>query len=110
LAVFLTAPPAPFVPAELQLQPAIAIAVCYAGTPEDGEPFVQPLRAFGPPSADLVGPMPYPVLQSMLDESAPKGLQNYWKSAFLNDLSDDVIDVLVGRAAAIRSPLSAIHI
>jgi FAD/FMN-containing dehydrogenase len=68
------------------------------------------LRTFGPPAADVIGPLPYPALQSMLDESAPKGLQNYWKSAFLNDLSDSAIDVLVSQAAAMQSPLSAIHI
>ncbi len=110
IAVFLTAPPAPFVPVDLQLKPALAIAVCYAGDPAEGERFVQPLRAFGPPAADLIGPMPYPALQSMLDESAPKGLQNYWKSAFLNELSDPAIDVLVAQAAAMRSPLSALHL
>jgi FAD/FMN-containing dehydrogenase len=110
LAVFMTAPPAPFVPVDLHFKPAIAIAVCYAGNPEEGERFVQPLRTFGPPAADVIGPIPYPALQSLLDESAPKGLQNYWKSAFVNDLSDGAIDVLVGRAAAMRSPLSAIHI
>ena len=110
LAAFITAPPAPFVPADLQLKPALAIAVCYAGSPADGEPHVQPLRTFGPPSADVIGPIPYPALQSMLDESAPSGLQNYWKSTFLDQLGDDAIDVLVDRAAAMQSPLSAIHI
>lgn len=110
LAVFLTAPPAPFVPAELQLQPAIAIAVCYAGDLVKGERVIQPLRRFGPPTADVIGPMPYPVLQSMLDESAPSGLQNYWKSTFVSELSDALIEVLVARAAVMRSPLSAIHI
>jgi FAD/FMN-containing dehydrogenase len=110
VAVFLTAPPAPFVPPDLQFKPAIAVAVCYAGSPEDGSPVVHPLRTFGPPAADLIGPMPYPALQSMLDESAPGGMQNYWKSTFLNELSDAAIDVLVTQAAAMRSPLSAIHI
>jgi FAD/FMN-containing dehydrogenase len=110
LAAFLTAPPEPFVPAELQLQPAIAIAVCYTGDLEEGERVVQPLRAFGPPTVDVIGPMPYPVLQSMLDESAPSGLQNYWKSTFVSKLSDALIDVVVAQAAAMCSPLSAIHI
>jgi hypothetical protein len=79
IAIFLTAPPAPFVPPELHMQPAIAIAACYAGRTEEGEQFVKPLRTFGPPIADLFAPMPYPVLQSMFDESAPYGMQNYWK-------------------------------
>jgi FAD/FMN-containing dehydrogenase len=110
LAAFITAPPAPFVPPQMQFQSALAIAVCYAGDPSAGERALQPLRAFGPPAADVIGPMPYPALQAMLDESAPSGLQNYWKSAFLGNLGDAAIDVLVSHAAAMRSPLSAIHI
>ena len=110
IAIFLTAPPAPFVPAELQMKPAIAVAVCYADDLEEGQRVLQPLRSFGQPAADLIGPMSYPVLQSMFDEGAPKGMQNYWKSAFLNHLSDGAIGVLVEAAAAMRSPLAALHI
>lgn len=110
IAIFLTAPPAPFVPESLHGKPAIAIAVCYAGSADEGERVVLPLRAFGPPVADLIGPMPYPVLQSMFDETAPYGLQNYWKSAFLDDLGDAAVDVLIGAAAEMRSPLAALHI
>jgi FAD/FMN-containing dehydrogenase len=110
LAAFITAPPAPFVPQDLQLQPAIAIAVCYTGDLEEAERAVRTLREFGPPAADVIGPMPYPVLQSLLDESAPKGVQNYWKSAFLNDLDEATIQTLVAQSAAMRSPLSAIHL
>jgi FAD/FMN-containing dehydrogenase len=110
IAIFLTAPPAPFVPSELQMKPAIAIAVCYAGDTAEGERVVQPLRTFGPPVADLIGPMPYPVLQSMFDEGAPYGMQNYWKSAFLDDLGNAAVDALVGAASEMRSPLSALHI
>lgn len=110
LAAFITAPPAPFVPAEMHFQPAIAIAVCYAGDAASGEHALRSVRAFGPPAADVIGPMPYPALQAMLDETAPYGLQNYWKSAFLGELSDAAIDVLVARAAAMRSPLAAIHV
>jgi hypothetical protein len=110
IAIFLTAPPAPFVPESLHHKPAIAIAACYAGSADEGERFVQPLRTFGPPVADLIGPMPYPVLQSMFDESSPYGLQNYWKSAFIDDLGDAAVEVLVGAAAQMRSPLSALHI
>jgi Berberine and berberine like len=110
LAAFITAPPAPFVPAEMHFQPAIAVAVCYAGDAASGEHAVRPVRTFGPPAADVIGPLPYPALQAMLDETAPYGLQNYWKSAFLGELSDAAIDVLVARAAAMRSPLAAIHV
>lgn len=110
LAAFITAPPAPFVPADLHFAPAVAIAVCYAGDADAGERALQPLRSFGPPAADVIGPMPYPALQSMLDETAPSGLQNYWKSTFLASLTDQTIDTLVSQASAMRSPLAALHL
>ena len=110
LAVFMTAPPAPFVPDALHFKPAIAIALCYVGDAGAGERVLQSLRAFGTPAADLIGPMPYTALQTMFDETAPSGLQNYWKSTFLESLSDDAIDVLVSQAARMRSPMSALHV
>jgi FAD/FMN-containing dehydrogenase len=110
VAVFLTAPPAPFVPEHFQGKGAIGIAACYAGPIEEGERVVQPLRQFGPPVVDLLGPLPYTALQSMLDATAPPGLQNYWKSEYLSELSDGAIDVLVSYGNAIPSPLSHVDI
>lgn len=110
LVVFLTTPPAPFIPAHLHGTPAIAIAACYAGDIEEGERVIQPLRAFGPPAVDLLHPLPYPMLQGMFDESAPAGIQNYWKAHYVAGLGDEAIDTLVGCAAAMRSPLTAMHI
>src|SRR5262249_4314278 len=46
----------------------------------------------------------------MFDPSAPAGLRNYWKSAYLDDLSDEAIDVLIRAAGEARSPFSAIHV
>ena len=72
VAAMITAPPAPFVPADLQGRPAIAIAACHAGDTAAGERALRPVKALGP-SADLLGPMPYNVLQTMLDPTAPAG-------------------------------------
>jgi FAD/FMN-containing dehydrogenase len=88
--------------------PILAFLVCYNGPIEDGERVLAPLRAFGPPVADMVAPMPYVALQSMLDEGFPKGLQVYWRSDFLKHLDDDVIDMLVEHHARLTSPLSAL--
>ena len=54
--------------------------------------------------------MPYPALNSMLDEGFPSGLQVYWRSDFLKSLPDEAIDMLCERHAAITSPLSALLI
>ncbi len=72
-----TAPPAPFVPEHMKGQPAVGLIVCYAGSVEEGEEAVRPLKEFGPPAVDLVQPMPYTVVQSLLDTANPPGKRNY---------------------------------
>ena len=37
----------------------IAVAACHCGSVEDGERALHPLRAFGPPVLDQIGPVPY---------------------------------------------------
>jgi FAD/FMN-containing dehydrogenase len=106
---FVTAPPAPFLPAEVHGVAVVGILVCYAGPIDEGERVVKPLRNFGPPLVDLIHPMPYPVLQSFLDPTAPPGLQTYWKSHYLNDLSDAAIDMLAN-PSPVPSPLSQVHL
>jgi FAD/FMN-containing dehydrogenase len=110
LAAFVTAPPAPFVPEELRLQAVVAVVVCWSGDLAAGERAVAPLRAFGSPAVDVVGPMPYAALQSMLDEGAPAGLRNYFKSGYLGQLDEAAIDVIRAAAASRVSPMSQIHI
>ncbi len=89
--------------------PVVAIAVCYSGPLEEGERVVAPLRTFGSPLADLIGPMSYVQVQSMLDPAAfPHGIQRYWKSSFLKRLDDAVLDLIVDRTATMHSPLSMV--
>ncbi len=88
--------------------PIVAFIVCYNGPIEDGERALAPLRAFGPPVADLVQPMPYVQHQASLDEGFPAGMQVYWRSDFIRQLDDDAIDTLVEHYSQITSPLSAL--
>ncbi len=104
---FLTAPPAPFVPEHLQGRPAFGLIVCCAGSPEDGEAMVKPFREFAP-DVDMVQPMPYTVVQSLIDEATPHGLHNYWKAEHLGELSDGAIDAIIDAAAGMTSPLSMV--
>jgi FAD/FMN-containing dehydrogenase len=107
---FITAPPAPFVPEALQQKPVVAIVLCWSGDLVEGERMVRPVKTFGPPAADVIGPMPYVALQSMLDAGAPAGLHNYWKAAFLATLTDPAVDLFVEHSARMRSPLSQVHL
>src|SRR4029450_3939306 len=61
-------------------QSAFAFALCYSGPPAGADRAVGPLRAFGPPAADLVRLMPYPDVQRLFDAASPFGLGYYWRS------------------------------
>ena len=102
------APPMPFLPPERYGKPVLGLVLVWAGDPAAGQQAIAPLRAIGTPTADVVRPVPYLALQSMLDGGAPHGMHYYWKSHRLPHLSDEVIDVLVGRVEAITSPFSQI--
>ncbi|MGA7669248.1 MAG: FAD-binding oxidoreductase [Nitrolancea sp.] len=84
----------------------VGIVVCYAGDISEGERVIEPVRSFGPPIADLIGPIPYTVMQSLFDAGFPNDRQNYWKSRLLPELSDGAIDTIVERASSMPSPLS----
>jgi FAD/FMN-containing dehydrogenase len=87
-----------------------ALAVCYNGPPEQGEVLLAPLRSFGSPLADTIGPMRYTQIQQMFDEGFPAGLQNYWRSSFLEHLDGDGIEAIVERFRQAPSPQAAIAI
>jgi len=90
--------------------PAVAMAACYCGDLAEGERVLKPLRDFGAPLMDAIQPMPFPQMQSLLDDAFPSGNQNYWKSAFLSKLTDDAIATIVDHANRATSPLTGIAV
>jgi len=102
---FLTAPPAPFVPEHMKGQIVVGLIICYAGPSEEGEEWVQPFKELGP-EVDLVQPMPYTVIQTLLDPGSPPGRNNYWKAENLDGLGDEAINTIVTHAARMTSPFT----
>jgi hypothetical protein len=102
------APPMPFLPRERYGQPVIGLVIAWAGDIGEGERALEPIRRITPPIADVVRPVPYVAVQSMLDGGAPHGLHYYWKSHRLDALSDAVIDTVVSAVESITSPLSQV--
>jgi hypothetical protein len=90
--------------------PAAVLLVGYHGPLADGERFLAPFRAFGPPLADQVGPMPYTTLQRIAENFNPPGMRNYWKSDYLQALSDGAIDAMVEGFATVPAPYSHVVI
>jgi FAD/FMN-containing dehydrogenase len=82
------------------------IVACHCGTPEHGEAAVSPIKAFGPPVMDVLGPTSYCQMNSMLDTFYPRGAFNYWKSNFLATLSADAIDTMLDCYEKCPSPMS----
>ena len=103
---FITAPPADFVPEPVRGHPVLGAIVCYAGDVAEGEEVLRPLREFGPPPLDLLGPMPYTAVQDLITEANPHGRRNYWSADFLNELPDEAVDTLVAHATNPASPFS----
>jgi FAD/FMN-containing dehydrogenase len=90
--------------------PGVAVIACYCGDVAKGEQVLKSLRSFGSPMVDEIRPMPFPQMQTLLDAAFPDGNQNYWKSTFLRELSDDAIAVLVEHADRATSPLTGVTI
>jgi FAD/FMN-containing dehydrogenase len=85
--------------------PVAAIAACYAGDPAEGARLLDPVKAaVGEPLLDGLGPLTYTEQQSRMDAGYPPGEYHYWRSCFLDDLSDEVIDILVEHASNVQAP------
>jgi FAD/FMN-containing dehydrogenase len=93
-------------PEELRRRPIVVTAAVYAGPVEVGERVMQPLRELATPLMDLSGPIPYTALQQAFDPFFPEGRLYYWKSIYVDDLSDEAIDTMVDAAIARPSILS----
>ncbi|MGQ0575924.1 MAG: FAD-binding oxidoreductase [Pseudonocardia sp.] len=104
----LNAPPAPFVPEAYHLVPGYGLMVVgFDGTPAHA-PLLEQIRAAVPPAVEMVTPIPYVALQQMQDEGTAWGFHNYIKGTFVEELSDDVIDVIAERIPRKASPLSMV--
>jgi FAD/FMN-containing dehydrogenase len=89
----LTVPPAPPFPEELWGRKACGIVWCYTGPHDRADQVLEPVKAYGSPLLTGIMPMPFNVLQNAFDPLYPPGLQWYWRTDFLNEISDAAIDV-----------------
>jgi FAD binding domain/Berberine and berberine like len=104
--VLLTAPPGEPFPPELRGGKVAVVGVAWSGDPAEGERVLAPLREACPPALDLVGPMPYVALQTMLDDTAPHGWRFYDRLHYLPEVGDDFIDTVVRGFEDVPSPQS----
>jgi FAD/FMN-containing dehydrogenase len=102
-----------------QAGPLAAMAAAYAGPIDEGERAIEPLKTFGTPVQNLLGPIPYLVQQTLFDEAMAPGRQHYWKADFLRSqtdpkgsgyqhLSDEAIETAVDFYSRVPAPMSMV--
>jgi FAD/FMN-containing dehydrogenase len=104
----LNAPPAPFVPPEHQFAPGYALLLTGFGSDREHAQLASKIRSQLPPLFDLVTPMPYVELQMLLDEANAWGQYCYEKATYIENLSDQVIDVVAEQVPGKNSPRSVV--
>lgn len=107
---FLTVPPAAPFPEHLQLKKMCGVFWCYTGPLEMAEEIFKPIRQFGPPALDFVGPLPQPAMQSMFDALYPRGLQWYWRADWVKELSEEAIAQHVKHGSQLPTIFSTMHL
>jgi FAD/FMN-containing dehydrogenase len=85
-----------------------ALIVFHTGDAGEAESDLGPFKTWGSPLLVDVGPMPYPVMNTLLDAGFPAGSLNYWLSSFTRGLPDELIDIAVERFATVTSPMTGI--
>ena len=79
-------------PREIRDREAIVLFGMYSGD-RDGE-VVASIVEHPHSLADMGGWMSYPEAQSVLDEEYPDGMRYYWKSLYLDDVDDEVLQII----------------
>jgi FAD/FMN-containing dehydrogenase len=87
-----------------------AIVAGFFGDPAQAEEALKPIKSFGQPAMDAMGPIPYAQLNAMLDASYPAGARNHWKAEFIDRLGDDAIGAIIDAFARCPSPMGQVVI
>lgn len=96
------------IPLEHHGEPGIYVQLTYVGDPAEAEDAFEPFLTFDDPVVQSTAIKPFPEVE--LDEEMPPGIRRHWESVFLNELSDELIGLLVDEAESLPSPLSSLTV
>jgi FAD/FMN-containing dehydrogenase len=105
-----TAPPLPVVPEEWHGKKVIALIAVSAGPMDEAAEHVRAFREAAEPVADLLGPMPYMAMQTLIDPLWPKGIHAYFKASNLARLDDALIDRMCELHLSAPGPQCEMHV
>lgn len=98
------------IPETIRGKDIIAFYGCYTGPKEKRSEILNSLQKFGEPLVDLGGPTTFIKAQSALDPDYPDGIRYYWKSIYINELTDDVIQAIHSRGINRTSKISTLDL
>ena len=67
-----------------------------------------PIKRFGSPLMDAIGPIPYLAQQSLFKDGFIPHVLNYWKADYIREMSDSLIDAAVEHYSRCPSPRDVI--
>jgi FAD/FMN-containing dehydrogenase/trans-aconitate methyltransferase len=100
----------PWMPPELIGRHGIMSLVEWSGDPGEGRTILDKIRDGLQPAASDLSVVPFLFMQTITDDLFAPGLRTYIKAGFADDLPDGLIDVLLDRAASLRSPVSQVEL
>ena len=105
-----TAPPVPFLPESVHGKPIVGVGGCWSGHLDAGEAATAPFRSLGTVISDIFAPNPYAGWQQALDPLYPRGVHNYFRSAFLRTVDDASVRALTDAFATLPNAMTEIHL
>jgi FAD/FMN-containing dehydrogenase len=109
--VNITFPADPAMPESVHDRPVAIVGGVWTGDVEEGLERLEPLRHLGTPLVDLTGPMPFTAVQTAFDPLFPRDqLRAYWKSQYIEELSDRAIEIVAERALDRPAPRTMVNV
>ena len=105
-----SAPPLPVIPEEWHGKKVAAFLATSVGPVDEGAGLVSTIRQVAEPIADLLGPIPYRAIQTLLDPLWPKAIRAYFKATNLAQLDDALVDRLCEIHLAAPGSQCEIHV
>jgi FAD/FMN-containing dehydrogenase len=107
---FMVVPPVPLFPEDLHMRTVCGVVWCSRADPDRTDQLLEPVGKWPKPLLRGLGPMPFPVLQSLFDGLYIPGLQWYWKADFVDHLSEDAVAEHIKHGTNLPSMFSTMHL
>lgn len=110
IANVMTAPPMPFLPAEVHGQLIIMVLLVYAGEIEAGQRAIAPFRALATPLADMIRPVRYPEMYPPEKEGYHPVAAN--RTMFIDTVDQSTAETVIGclRASTAQMAVAQIRV